>query len=104
MAATSDTGTSHQLSDDGTGANGSVSTYSAGDRFRVRATDNNDELPHTATITYTKLTAPCTPGTICAEVQIASQTGSSPSYPFRVDASLRNVGATLVNVTVVRIK
>src|SRR6185437_10368172 len=27
MAATSETGTSHQLSDDGTGANGSVSTY-----------------------------------------------------------------------------
>ena len=81
-----------------------VAMYNAGDRFRVRVTDNNDDNPHTAKITYTKLTAPCTPGTICAEVQIASQIGSSPSYPFRVDASLRDVGATLVNVTVVRIK
>jgi hypothetical protein len=88
----------------GPGPNGSVSTYSAGDRFRVRATDNNDELPHTATITYTKLTAPCTPGTICAEVQIGTQTASSPSYPLRVDASLRDEGATLANVTMVRIR
>jgi hypothetical protein len=87
----------------GPGPTGEVSTYNAGDRFRVRATDNNDD-PHTATITYTKLTAPCTPGTVCAEVQIGSQTAPSPSYPLQVDASLRDEGATLTNVTVVRIR
>ena len=89
---------------DGPGPNGSFTTYNAGDRFRVRVTDNNDDLPHTATITYTKLTAPCTPGTVCAEVQIGSQTASSPSYPLRVDASLRDEGVTLTNVTLVRIR
>ena len=93
--------------------NGSIGTYNAGDRFRVRVTDNNDLLPHTATITYTRLTAPCTPappGTappgvlVCPEIQIGSQTASSPSYPLRVDASLNQLGATLTNVTLVRIK
>jgi len=89
---------------DGLGPNGSITTYNAGDRFRVRVTDNNDLLPHTATITYTKLTAPCTPGTVCAEVLIGTQTASSPSYPLRVDASLVQLGATLTNVTLVRIQ
>ena len=84
--------------------NGSYGTYNAGDRFRVRVTDNNDLLPHTATITYTRLTAPCTPGTVCTEVQIGSQNAQSPSYPLRVDASLRDEGATLTNVTFVRIQ
>ena len=84
--------------------NGSYGTYNAGDRFRVRVTDNNDLLPHTATITYTRLTAPCTPGTVCTEVQIGSQNAPSPSYPLRVDASLRDEGATLTNVTFVRIQ
>src|SRR5262249_39142996 len=87
----------------GTKVLASVTTYNAGDRFRVRATDNND-LAHTATITYTKLTAPCTPGTICPEMQIPSQTPPSPSYPLRVDASLRDKDATLTNVTLVRIR
>ena len=97
----------------GPGVNGSIGTYNAGDRFRVRVTDNNDLLPHTATITYTRLTAPCTPappGTappgvlVCPEIQIGSQTASSPTYPLRVDASLNQAGATLTNVTLVRIK
>ncbi len=77
--------------------------YKVGERFRVRVTDNHD-FPHTATITYTRLTASCTPGTICAEVQIGSQVAPSPSYFLRVDASLKEEGATLTNVTLARIQ
>src|SRR5262249_10822307 len=87
----------------GLGPNGSVATYNAGDRFRVRVTDNNDPA-QTATITYTMVTPPCMPGMVCAEIPIGSKGGSSPSYPLEVDASLVEQGATLTNVTLVRIR
>ena len=60
----------------------------------------------TATITYTKLDDPaaCVIGTKCAETEIATQTMASPNYPLRITASFREPGATLANVTLVRIK
>jgi hypothetical protein len=81
--------------------NGPLGTYAPGDRFRVRIKDNNDG---TATISYTRLNGPCTTGTICNETPFATQTQPSPKYPLRIDASFREPGATLSNVTMVRIQ
>ena len=75
--------------------------YTAGERFRVRATDNHDG---TATITYSRLTADCDDGTVCAEDVFFTHVGPSPSYPLRVDAIFREQNATLDDVTLVRIK
>jgi hypothetical protein len=80
--------------------NGPFGTYSPGERFRIRITDNHDG---TATISYVKISGTCTPGTICTEIPIATQTMPSPSYPLRVDASLREPGATISKATLVRI-
>jgi hypothetical protein len=79
----------------------SLGSYVAGDRFRVRLTDNHDG---TATISYTRLNGACTPGTICDETVLATQTNPGPSYPLRVDASLGAEGSSLANVTLVRIR
>jgi hypothetical protein len=76
-------------------------TYTPGERFRVRATDNHDG---TATISYSRLTAACVEGTVCAEDVFHTHVGPSPSYPLRVDATFREVNATLENVTLVRKK
>jgi hypothetical protein len=77
-------------------------TYAPGDRFRIRVKDNNDGS--TATISYTKLNGVCKPGTICNETTIATQTSASPAYPLRIGASFREPGATITNVTMVRIQ
>jgi hypothetical protein len=75
--------------------------YTPGARFRVRATDNHDG---TATISYSRLIGACFEGTLCAENVFYTHVGPSPSYPLRVDATFREVDATLDNVTLVRIK
>jgi hypothetical protein len=81
--------------------NGPIEPYTAGQRFRIRITDNHNG---TAAISYTRLDGPCMPATICNETTIATQTEPSASYPFRINASFREPGATLANVTLVRIK
>jgi hypothetical protein len=81
-------------------------SYAPGDRFRIKIKDNND-ANKTATITYTKLDDPAAcaiAGTKCLEDEIATQTLASPSYPLRITASFREPGATLANVTLVRIQ
>lgn len=79
-----------------------MGTYAPGDRFRIRIKDNNDG---TATISYTRLdNGPCAVGTMCSETTFATQTQPSPKYPLRIDASFREPGATLSNVTMVRIQ
>jgi hypothetical protein len=78
-----------------------IEPYTAGKRYRIRITDNNNG---TATISYTRIDGPCPPGNICNETVIATQTEPSPSYPLRISASFREPGATLANVTMVRIK
>jgi hypothetical protein len=78
-----------------------LGTYAPGDRFRIRIKDNNNG---TATISYTRLNGPCTVGTVCNETTLATQTQPSPNYPLRIDASFREPGATLSNVTMVRIQ
>jgi hypothetical protein len=86
---------------------GSFGTYAAGERFRVRLTDNHDStttVPGTATITYSRVIGSCDPGTPCPETVFYTHTGAPPHYPLRADASFREHGATLSDVRVVRIK
>ena len=75
--------------------------YIPGERFRVRATDNHDG---TATISYSRLAGGCVAGTVCTEDVFFTHVGASPNYPLRVDATFREVDASLGNVTLVRIK
>ena len=74
--------------------------YTGVDRFRVKITDRHDG---TATISYVRLVGPCTPGTECAEDEFYTHVGAGPQYPLRVNASFREHGATIANVTIVRI-
>ena len=85
----------------GPDVNGSFGTYAVGQRFRVSAKDNSDG---TASITYSRLTASCVPGTPCPETVFFTHVGGSAQYPLRVDASFREQGATLADVRVVRIQ
>jgi hypothetical protein len=74
-------------------------TYAAGDRFRVNVKDNFDG---TATITYSRLVGPCTPGTPCSE-NVFYTSAVSASYPLYADSSFKEQGATLDDVRLVRI-
>ena len=78
---------------------GNFGTFTAGDRFRVRVKDNHNG---TAAISYSKVTGPCSPGTTCAETVFYTSL-STGAYPFRVDASLFDQGATLTDARLVRI-
>jgi hypothetical protein len=82
---------------------GPFGQYQPVDRFRIRIKDNNDG---TATISAWRLKDPaaCMPGMSCLEDHIATYTKSSLSYPLRINASFREDGATIKNVTVVRIQ
>ena len=84
----------------GPGVNGSFGAYSVGERFRVTVTDNADG---TAAITYSRIVGPCVPGMPCSETVFHGSTRNPATYPFRVDASLRDEGATLTDVRIVRI-
>ena len=87
---------------------GPFGTYQPGERFRVRIKDNNNISPHTATISYFRVSGTCTPATICKETPISDQvTPAVPTYPFKVDAALfanATALATVENVTLVRIR
>lgn len=76
---------------------GPFGLFQQGDRVRVAVTDNFDG---TADIAY-YLVPDCT-GQSCATALLRAA-GPAP-YPFRVDASLRQVDGTLTNVRLVRIK
>lgn len=78
--------------------------YTVGERFRVHFKHNFDG---TATISYSRVSGQCDPGTVCVDVEFYTHDindGPGPQYPLRVDASFREQGATLANVTLVRIK
>ena len=85
----------------GPDVNGSFGTYTAGERFRVRLRDNGNG---TATVTYTRLVGACGLGMPCNETLVHTSTAPAPAYPFRVDATIRETGATLIDVRVVRIQ
>jgi hypothetical protein len=83
-----------------TGNGPSFGTYAAGDRFRVHATDDFDG---TATITYARVTGPCTDGAPCAETVLYTSPNKA-AYPLRVDSSFKQMGGTLANVRLARIR
>src|SRR5262249_20388326 len=85
----------------GPSVGGTWGTYVAGDRFRVHVTSNHDG---TATVSYGRLTAPCTPGQPCAETVFFTNVTTPATYPLRVDASFRELGDTINDVRVVRIQ
>jgi hypothetical protein len=81
---------------------GAWGMYAAKQRFRVTVTDNHDGSYQVA-YTYIDPMNPCIPGNTCNEQSIYSH--SVPAmYPLRVDASFREIGASLINVTIVRIQ
>jgi hypothetical protein len=77
---------------------GSFGTYAAGDRLRVSVTDQFDG---TAAVTYLLIPAACS-GPDCDGMVLRTTTGAA--YPLRVDTSMREQGATLTDVRIVRIK
>ena len=76
-------------------------TYSAGQRYRVRVTDNHDG---TATLSYSRIIGVCPLGTECEEDVFFVLEDVHPRYPLRVDTSFYEQGSTLSDVTIVRIK
>ncbi len=83
-----------------TGNGPSFGTYASGDRFRVHATDDFDG---TATITYAKVTGPCSDGAPCAETVFYTSPNKA-AYPLHVDSSFKQMGGTLTNVRLARIR
>jgi hypothetical protein len=73
-------------------------TYALNDRIRVSVIDRHDG---TADVRYEKILASCS-GFGCTGTLL--RTAGPAPYPFRVDASLRTVGATLTDVRLVRIQ
>ena len=63
-----------------------------------------DNFDGTAAISYWRVEGQCPVGVTCTEQLIATHNGPGPAYPLRVDASLWEVDAMLVNVTLVRIR
>jgi hypothetical protein len=81
----------------GMGVNGSFAPYAAGDRFRITVTDQHDG---TFLATFSKVVLPCTPGAPCNLKTLLPDTVQG-AYPIRIDTSLRDLGATLTDVTLV---
>ncbi len=81
--------------------------YQVGERFRVQVVDNNDSAnpsTETATVSAYRLNGPCAQGTECTKTNLSPANVSVLTYPLRVDASLVDPIALLVNVALVRIQ
>jgi hypothetical protein len=76
---------------------GAWGTYAFNDRFRISFKDNFDG---TATVSYARLPGPCQPGADCPAPPFFTS-ATHIAYPFHVDASLRDLGATLIDVRLV---
>ncbi len=87
----------------GPDVNGSFGTYNAGDKFRVKVTDNSD-LAKTATISYVRIVGSCSPGTPCPELVFYASLTHVGNYPLRADTSFREYGAKITDVRIVRIQ
>jgi hypothetical protein len=74
--------------------------YGPNERFRVKLRDNFDG---TAMVSYARLTGPCLDGSPCSEA-IFHTSAALATYPVRVDALLRTVGATVAGARIVRIR
>jgi hypothetical protein len=79
---------------------GPFGTYSVGERYRLKFTDNHDG---TAALTFARVVGACQPGTVCTE-DVFPTAAVSAAYPLRVDSTLQQQGATITNATLVRIQ
>jgi hypothetical protein len=73
-------------------------TYQSGDRLRITVTERPDGQ---ADIGYVLIPVGCA-GTACAGTALKPDPSGPAPYPFRVDASLKEPGATLTDVRIVR--
>ena len=89
------------LGQEGPDVNTSWGQYTAGERFRITLKYVDDETAH---VIYSRVVGACQPGTVCNTVTIFESTAPPSKYPFRVDASIREQGATLTDVRLVRIQ
>ena len=81
---------------------GPFGSYVAGERYRVKVTDLHNGKTD---VSYVRITGDCPDGTQCTEQELKPPTVTDKSkYPLRVDAIFREEGATLENVTIMRIK
>ena len=81
-----------------------VGKYQPAQRFRIEIKDNHNQ---TATISYSRIDVPCTEGTPCmtkTPLGVGQVSQMTIAYPLRVSALFREPGATLENVTMVRIQ
>jgi hypothetical protein len=85
----------------GPNTGGSWGPSMAGDRFRVYVRDNGNG---TAQVRYSRVPpGGCTPGAPCNDT-VFYPSGGVITYPLRVDASLFENGAALIDVRLMRIK
>jgi len=84
-------------------ATGAWGVYSMNQRFRVTVTDNHNGTYDVA-YSFIDPMNPCFPGQPCNVQNITTTLGVPATYPLRVDTSFRELGATLNNVTIVRIQ
>jgi hypothetical protein len=82
----------------GPGENNTFGNYAAGDRLRLSV---RDRLDGTADIVFSHIPASCA-GPTCEGTELVVR--GPAAYPFRVDATLRDQGATLTDVRIVRIQ
>jgi hypothetical protein len=71
--------------------------YVAGSRFRIRLTE---QPSGGALVTYEQILGACNPDTTCPAMPLRSPSGPV-AYPFRIDTSLKEMGAALTDVRVV---
>ena len=78
----------------------SFGAYNPGEKFRVKLRDNFDG---TAAVSYARIIGPCVDGSMCNENVFHPSTNTA-TYPVRVDAMFQDVGATLTEARIVRIR
>ena len=75
--------------------------YFVGERYRVKVKDLHNGKTD---VSYVRIVGDCPSGTQCEEDLLATTVTANSKYPLRVDTTFREEGASLENVTIMRIK
>ena len=78
----------------------SFGAYEPGQKFRIKL---EDRFNGTAAVHYARVVGPCTDGALCNE-NVFYTSENFVTYPVRVDAMFRDLGATLTEARLVRIR
>jgi len=78
----------------------SFGAYTAGQKFRVKLQDRFDG---TANVSYVRINGPCVDGAPCSETEFYTS-ANTVAYPVRVDAMIYELGATVTEARIVRIR